>query len=72
MSKTNSKYTFTLKNIDIVKIHLKYDIELSQEDAVVQDDITTTTKLTDLSNEKGTNQNIISTCKVWTHHTQPS
>jgi|TARA_B100001094_G_C18171436_1_gene795341 hypothetical protein len=59
MSKNNSKYTFTLKNIDIVKIHLKYDIELSQQDVVVQDDITTTTKLTDLSNEKGTNQNTI-------------
>ena len=60
MSKINSKYTFTLKNMDIVKIQLKYDIELDQQDVVVPDDDTTTTKLTDLTNEKGTVQNIIS------------
>jgi hypothetical protein len=59
MSKNNSKYTFTLNNIDIVKIHLKYDIEMTQQDIDETDDITSTTKLTDLTNEKGITSNTI-------------
>lgn len=60
MSKNNSKYTFTLNNIDVIKIHLKFDIELSQQDINETDDVTSTTKLTDLSNEKGITSNTIS------------
>jgi hypothetical protein len=61
MSKTNnSKYTFTLKNINIVKVHIKYDIELSQNATDNKDNVETTTKLTELSNEKGVYPNTIS------------
>lgn len=60
MSKTNSKYTFTLKNINIVKVQLKYDIELTQNVVDTKDNEETTTKLTELSNEKGVYPNTIS------------
>ncbi len=60
MSKTNSKYTFKLDNMDIVKIHLKYDIELAQNTIDVKDNTNSTTKLSELSSEKGTQQNTVS------------
>jgi hypothetical protein len=48
----SSKYTFTLTNIDIVKVHKKYNLRENNENCVKQEKCTT--KLTDLNNDKCT------------------
>jgi len=52
MSK-KTKYLFILKDLDIDKIHQKYGIKLDKETSLVVNDDTTTTKLSELNNNKG-------------------
>lgn len=56
---SKNKYLFTLKDINIDHIHLKYGIELENIDKI-EDDHNITTKLSDLNNYKKNTPEIIS------------
>ena len=54
-----AKYGFELSGLNIMKIHVKYGIDISIENCVIEDDPESTTKLVDLHN-KGATPEIVS------------
>lgn len=54
-----AKYGFELTGLNIMKIHVKYGIDISIENCVIEDDPESTTKLVDLHN-KGATPEIVS------------